>query len=180
MELYIGVWGSVTNWGTTWMLNLSQFLEAHLVKLVVFFVARWKMTCRWANTSTANCHHSQGRGLWVRQKDSTVLPPHNYSQLNLAQPFWDIGAAQFLTTHLSTLSKCYINYLFTNQGEKHARRQLWAVQKMGWKEIGFVLQYLFKEIKIPFHLIRCCLKSCAESIHHMVSNDLWSSNRNVI
>lgn len=155
MDFYTAVSASVTNWGTRWMLNLSQFLEAYLVAL---FVARWKMTCQWANTNTANCHHSRGRGLWVRQKDSTVLPPHSYSQFNLALPFWDVRAGGFFTTRLSTLSECFIDFLFANQGEKHTGRQLWGVQEMGWKEIGFVLQCLFKKIKTPFHLIHCCSK----------------------
>lgn len=177
MDLYTTVWGSVTNGGTRWTLSLFQFLKAHLVAL---FAARWKMACQWANTNTANCHHSWDCTSWLRQKASTVLPLHNYSQCKLVLLFWDIRAASFFTTHLSTLSKCYIDFHFTNQWDKHTRRQLWAIQDMRRKEIGLVLQCWFKKIKIPFHFIHCCSKSHVESIHQMVSKDLRSSNRNVI
>lgn len=104
----------------------------------------------------------------------------NCSHYDLAPPFWNIRAEQLFTTQLSAWSTCYTDFPFANREEGHTRRQLWANQEMGWKEVRFILQCLFRKIHTPFHLIHCCLKSWAEKTKYMFSGDLWSFTRNGI
>lgn len=135
----------------------------------------WKASWQWANSDTANCHHSWGYGLDKKTApcyNCTTIPRSTWICLSIISKQHHFSSF----THLSTLPKGYIDFVFTDQGEKHTDKQPWAVWEMRQKEIGFVLQCLIKKIKIPFHLIHC-LKSHAESIPHMASKVPWAKRK---